>query len=181
MNIILLGNIICFTGSVIMVLTGFVKTKKKILLTQCAQFTIMSAGNFVLGGISGGIADAICVIRNLISLKWEFTLPLKIIFIGIQIALTAVFNDAGIIGWLPVIAACIFTWCLDSKNEILLKALIILAQIMWGIYDISIHNYATLCFDVATCITNLAGIIMILKNKKNNAVDKEVVPENNNL
>lgn len=149
-----------------MVLTGFIKTKKKILIAQCVQYAVMGSGNFVLGGISGGIADYICIVRNLISLKWEFNLPLKIIFIAVQIGLTAFFNEAGFIGWLPVFASCIFTWCLDTKNEILLKILIIFAQAMWAIYDISIHNYSTLIFDIATAITNIVGIIMICKGKK---------------
>ncbi len=149
-----------------MVAVGFFKEKKRILTSQCLQFLIMGAGNLVLGGISGAISDFIGIVRNIISLKINFNWIFKIIFIGLQIALTVIFNDSGLIGWLPVFATCIFTWCLDTKNEILLKLLIILAQIMWGIYDLSFKNYSTMGFDIATILSNTVGIFMICKNKK---------------
>lgn len=156
-----------------MVLIGLIKQKNKILWTQTIQFAVLGAGNLILGGISGAIADFISVIRNLISLKREFTLPFKIIFIGLQIVLTAIFNNAGFIGWLPTLAACIFTWCLDTKNEILLKVLIIFAQLMWAIYDLQIKNYTTLIFDIMTCVSNTIGIFIILtKRNKRIAVDE---------
>jgi len=149
-----------------MVLSGVLKEKNKILWAQNVQFAIMGTGNFVLGGISGGIADYISIVRNLISLKWEFKWYFKIFFIVIQVILTAIFNDMGIIGWLPTAAACIFTWCLDTKNEILLKILIMLAQLMWAIYDLNIKNYSTMAFDIATMISNTIGIIRIIITKK---------------
>lgn len=166
MNRLLLGNIVCFAGSIIMVAVGFIKSKNKILLAQNVQYAIMGTGNLILGGVSGAIADYLSIIRNFISIKIEFKWYFKIIFIAAQVILTALFNDAGIFGWLPTIAACIFTWCLDTKNEILLKCLIILAQIMWGIYDFSIKNYSTLAFDIATIISNIVGIFLVRKNNK---------------
>ncbi len=166
MSMLLLGNAVCMCGSIIMVAIGLVKSKKKILLWQCLQFGLLSVGNLLLGGISGCIADAICVVRNLVSLRREFTTPFKLLFIGLQILLTVLFNDMGLIGWLPVLAACIFTWCLDTQNEVLLKLLIILAQIMWAIYDLAIQNYATIVFDVLTVASNLAGICRILAGRR---------------
>lgn len=166
MNRIIIGNIVCFAGAAIMVAVGFIKEKKKILLGQCVQFLIMGAGNFVLGGISGGIADIVSVFRNIISLKFDYKWYFKVIFIAFQVIMTAIFNNAGFIGWLPTAAACIFTWCLDTKNEILLKLLIILAQIMWAIYDCYFKNFATMAFDIATIVSNLIGIFLILKNRK---------------
>ena len=165
-NTIIIGNIICLAGSAVMVAVGFLKGRKKILAGQCLQYLILGGGNLVLGGISGAIADGVSIVRNLLSLKIQFNWILKVIFIGIQVALTAIFNNAGFVGWLPTLAACIFTWCVDTKNEILLKLLIILAQVMWAVYDLYFKNFSTMAFDIATVISNLAGIFMILKAKK---------------
>lgn len=165
MNRILLGNIICMAGSVIMVLTGLIKSNKKVLLTQCGQYGLLAIGNLVLGGISGFISDLISVARNLFSLKFQIKWHTKILFIVIQIILTAIYNQAGFIGWLPTLATCIFTWCIDTKSEVLMKLLIIFAQTMWGIYDISIKNYGTLIFDLMTIITSIISIIKIKLNR----------------
>lgn len=169
MNRILLGNIICICGSIVMVLIGLIKSNKKVLLAQCAQYSLLAAGNLVLGGISGFISDLISVVRNLFSLKFNINWIGKVFFIIVQIILTAVYNKAGFIGWLPTAATCIFTWCIDTKSEVLLKVLIMVAQAMWGIYDISIKNYGTLIFDLLTIITNGFSIVKISVNKKNNS------------
>ena len=62
---ILLGNIVAFSGCIIMVLIGFVKEKKKILLLQCVQSAFMGTGNLLLGGIvpqlDGLLGDALRV------------------------------------------------------------------------------------------------------------------------
>ncbi|MCQ2575728.1 MAG: YgjV family protein [Treponema sp.] len=179
-KILLLGNIISFAGAIVMVCTGLLKSKKNILIAQCFQYGIMGAGNIILGGITGGIANFISILRNLITIKFNFTTPLKIIFIVLQVIFTAFMNTQGIIGWLPTVAACIFTWCLDTKSEILIKLLIIIAQLMWSIYDISIKNFASLTFDILTIITNIIGIVMIKSKKPETAASdssKETITE----
>ena len=53
MNIIVIGNIVAFIGAILMVLVGFIKTKRNILIAQNIQFLIMGLGNLILGGVSG--------------------------------------------------------------------------------------------------------------------------------
>lgn len=165
MSVLLIGNIISFIGALVMVATGLIKTKKKILITQCFQYGIMGIGNLILGGITGCIANVVSILRNIVGCKIDLTLPLKIFFIIIQIIPTYFLNNMGIVGWLPTFAACIFTFFLDTKNEIVIKLLIILSQIMWGIFDFTISNFAGLTFDILTIITNFIGIFMVKKNK----------------
>ncbi len=150
MNTILLGNIVAFAGAILMVLVGLMKKK---------------IGNLILGGITGGIADFISIARNFICLKWKYTIGWKIFFVAVQAALTAVCNQDGIIGWLPVIAAIAFTWALDSENEVLLKSIIIAAQLMWLIYDLHFLNFVSAAFDVLTCISNFVGIILVIRSR----------------
>lgn len=166
MSKLLLGNIICIIASIIMVLIGLIKSNRKVLLAQCAQYSLFATGNFLLGGISGGISGIIGVTRNLFSLKFQIKWYTKVFFILLQAGLTLRFNNAGFLGWLPTIATFVFTWCIDTKSEILLKLLIIFAQTMWGIYDFSIKNYGTLAFDILTVSTNLFSILKILFTKK---------------
>ena len=167
MNTILLGNAVAFIGAIVMVATGLIKSKKNILIAQSVQFTIMGIGNLILGGFTGFMSNMVSIVRNVVCLKTTLTVPLKLLFIAIQIILGGLVNNLGLIGWMPVCAACIFTWILDTDNEILLKAVIIAMQVMWCIFDFTIQNYISLAMDLFTIISNAAGIFLIKKAEKN--------------
>ena len=164
-NTIFLGNAIAFIGAILMVAIGFIKTKRNILIAQSAQFAIMGIGNLILGGVTGFLANMASIVRNIVCLRTTLTVPLKLLFIGIQLALGLPFNNLGAIGLLPILAACCFTWFLDTESEIFLKSIIILMQLMWCIYDFTIHNYVALSMDIFTILSNAAGIMMTKKQK----------------
>ncbi len=165
MKIILIGNIITFIGALMMIGIGFIKSKKNIIIAQCGQFAVMGIGNLVLGGVTGFITNIVSIVRNMFCLKWQFTTPVKIFFIVIQIAISASVNKSGLIGWLPIAATCIFTWFLDTENDILLKWIIIITVAMWIVYDLSLFNFSSAFFDVMSMISNAIGIIMIKRNE----------------
>ena len=72
---------------------------------------------------------------------------------------------AGFIGWLPLIAAGLFTWFLDTKSEARLKIVILITTLMWLIYDLHYRNYVAATFDVMTFASNLIGFFMVRKVK----------------
>ena len=166
MNRVLLGNIVALAGALCMVFAGLLKTRKKILLLQCAQFGLLGASNLILGAYTAVTSNAIGIARNIFCMRREFTLPWKIGCIAVQVALVLIFNDSGWIGLLPAVATCAFTWYLDSKSEITLKTVIILTTVCWLIYDIYFQNYVTAVFDFATIVTNIIGIAAIRREAK---------------
>ena len=163
MNLLIIGNAICFAGSVIMTLMGLIKNRRRFLAAQSCMNVFFIAGNLCLGGISGAIANAVTMTRNLVCLKWNLNKVLKIFFITVQILLSICFGQTGIIALFPIIGACVFTWFMDTDNMVLLKAIIIGSQLLWLVYDISIRNYATVPFDIATCITNAVALSILIK------------------
>lgn len=169
MNIIL-GNIICGAGAVLMIIAGMLKKREKILILQCAQFGVMGIGNLVLGGISGALSNAFSIVRNLYSLKFKLHWWMGCIFVAAQAALTIFMDEHGWLGWLPVIATAIFTFVINAKNENVLKAAVIAGQVCWAVYDIFLQNYVTFAFDILTIVSNFAGILLSLRKKHN---DKE--------
>ena len=166
MNVILIANIFAFVGASLMAGIGLLKKKQQILIVQCVQFLIMGIANLLLGGVTGFISNIASIVRNLFCLKWEYTTPWKLVFIVMQILLSAGANNLGLLGWFPVISAIIFTWFLDLKNEVHLKIVIIFAQLLWIFYDFNLKNYVTFVFGIITVISNLIGIWMILKDRK---------------
>ena len=163
---VLIANIISFIGASLMVAIGFIKERKHILLAQCAMFLILGIANLLLGGMTGFIANTVSIGRNLWSLRFDLNLPMKILFIAIQMALSVPFNHLGLIGWLPICAVVVFTFFLSSKDERVLKVVIIFGQILWAVYDFSLKNYSAFAFDVLTVITNAIGIWQIQKLRK---------------
>ena len=167
MPIVLIGNIISLLGCTLMVLIGFIKEKKKILSTQCIQFTLQGAANLILGGTSGFISNIVSIARNLCFSKWKSTIWLKIGFIALQIILSisALMNE-GPLALLPIASAVLFTWFLDTKSEVKLKVVIIFTQVFWLVYDFVHLNYVAVCFDCFTMVSNLIGIFMIIGFKR---------------
>ena len=121
LNIVLIANIVALVGSLLMVGVGLLKKKNQILLIQCVQFSIQGAANLLLGGITGAIANAVSIARNLFCLKFEYTACWKVIFLAVQVMLSLGTNNLGMLGWLPVISAMIYTWFLDVKDEVQLN------------------------------------------------------------
>lgn len=163
MNTVLLGNIISLAGAMIMVAIGFVKHRRDILLVQCAQFSVMAVGTLLLGGVTGAISNGVSILRNLFCLKYPLTLPFGLVFISLQFFLTLGFNNMGWRGWLPLAAASTFTLVINTKNEILLKSVIIFGQVCYVVYDLSLQNYASFAFDILTILSNIWGIISLRK------------------
>ena len=165
MNYLLIGNGISMVGCLIMVAIGFLKKKSHILLAQSAQCVFMGIGNLVLGGVSGFISNIVTIVRNLVCLKFPVTVRLKVLFIALQVLLSLGSLGKGMISWLPVLAAAVFTWFLDTKSDVKLKFVILSTQIMWLIYDLYYCNYVASAFDVLTFVSNLIGLYMITKKK----------------
>ena len=164
MNNLLIGNAVSMVGCLIMVGIGFLKRKQHILIAQSIQCLFMGAGNLILGGVSGFICNVVTILRNLVFARRDATLFLKLFFIAVQIVLSLGSLDDGLISWLPILAAAVFTWFLDTKSEAKLKVVILSTQVMWLVYDILYHNYVATTFDVLTMCSNLMGLYMIRKS-----------------
>ena len=166
MNVLLIGNAVSMIGCLIMVLIGFLKKNHQVLIAQSIQCLFMGAGNLILGGISGFISNVVTIFRNLVFLKLKNTVFLKVFFILLQLVLSWSSLTAGFISWLPLIAAALFTWCMDTKNAVKLKKVILCTQVMWLAYDLYFRNYVASAFDVMTMVSNVIGLYMVCKKNK---------------
>ncbi len=166
MEAVLLGNIISFVGCGLMVFIGFIKKRERIIVLQCFQFAIQAVGHFVLGAYMGSITCVVSLLRNVVFARRNVTVRLKLIFILIQLLLSVGGLGDGWIAWMPVLAAVLFTWFLDTKSGVVLKTVIIITQVMWLIYDFSNLNYAAVAFDTFTIVSTTIGIGLILKDRR---------------
>ena len=166
MNIIVIANIISLAGCIVMVLTGLIQTKRNILTAQVFTFALLGLANLLLGGISAVVSNSIAIIRNVYCIKFKLTWPVKLVFMGLQLVLTLIFNDDGLIGYLPLLANIIYISLLDTENEVVLKLGIMTSTACWIVFDFVMLNFSGTVFDVITVISNLVGIIILIKNRK---------------
>lgn len=165
MNTLLIGNLTSFIGCIIMVCIGFLKTKKQILTAQCAQSLLMGLGHLILGGIGGFVCSMLTIVRNLVCIRRQLGLGLKLLFIGLQFLLTINTLGDGLISWLPIFATILFTMYMDTKSDITLKAALMGTLAIWVVYDLHYRNYVTFVFDLLTICSNGVGIYMLKRGK----------------
>ena len=163
MTYIIIGNIIALIASLLMVISGIVKTKKEVLFYQTLEVGTATVAYAFLGALSGVVINAINVLRNYLAYKDKLNIIYKAFLTILSITLVLLFNKEGLVGLLPLIAIIIYLWSLDIKNIIKFKKLIIFLMILWIIYDFIVHNYVAVIFDILTILTNITSIVSIKK------------------
>lgn len=164
---IIIGNIIALVASILMVYSGFIKKKKKILYIQTTQIGLSVVSNIILGGITGAIINFLCCIRNILYYNKKLNTFFKVLLTILSIILSLKFNNSGFIGLLPLISMVSYIWLMSIKNIIGFKSLIIFSTTMWLIYDFSIKSYTSSIFDFMNIVANFISILQILYEKKN--------------
>lgn len=162
--LLIVGNLIALIASILMVYSGILKEKKKILFVQTIQIGLSVLSNIVLGGITGAIINGISMIRNIICYKDKLGLKEKIIITVLSVVLSIIVNNLGVIGFLPVISTIVYIWLMNIKDVKKFKLLIIFTMFMWFIYDFTIKSYTSTIFDILTIISNMISLVYV-KNK----------------
>lgn len=161
--VLIIGNAIALIASILMVYSGIIKQKKKILYIQSIQIGLSVISNIVLNGISGAIINSISFIRNILCYKNKLGVNEKIILTILSVVLILCFNNLGLIGILPLISTIVYLWFMTIKNITKFKMLIIFTMVLWSIYDFTIQSYISCIFDIFTILTNTISIIKIKK------------------
>ena len=161
------GNIVALIASILMVISGSLKDRKKIIYVQTLQIIAFTITDLILGGYTGAIINLISLVRNVLSYNDKLNNTAKIILIILSISLSLYFNNLGLIGLLPIISMVAFTLFMNTKDTIKLKALIIFTMVLWLIFDIYIKSYTSAIFDFISIIANIFTSIQLYKNLKN--------------
>lgn len=165
-TLLIIGNTIALIASILMVLSGIIKNKKKFIYVQSIQIFLSVISNLVLNGITGAIINFISFIRNVLCYKNKLGLIAKIIITIISIVLCVLFNNLGIIGYLPLISTIIYLWLMNEKDIIKFKYIVIITIGLWIVYDFTIKSYTAAIFDILYVVTNTISVIQIKRRRK---------------
>lgn len=165
---IVVANAFSLAGCILMALSGLLKHKKSIVVSNSIQCALLGTSNAMLGGWTGTASDGVAVLRNIYSLFGHFNWVAKLVFCLLHVSLILPFNTLGLIGLMPGLASCIFTLLLGYDDVKMLKVGIISAQACWLSFDVSIKNYVGVLFDIFTIVTNVIGIAHIITRRNMN-------------
>lgn len=167
---LILGNIVALIASILMVISGSLKDRKKIIYVQTLQIIAFTISDLILGGYTGAIINVISLIRNNLSYVDKLTTMPKIILITLSIVLSICFNNLGLVGMLPVISMVSFTLLMNIKDVIKFKLLIIFTMILWFTFDLCIRSYTSAIFDFFSIIANIfTAYQLYVKEKQRNS------------
>ena len=166
MTNIIIANIIGLIASLLMIYTGIIKRKDKILLVQTIQIGFSVLSNILLDGITGAIINTISCIRNILCYKEKLGKLAKALIIISSVVLSLMFNNLGFIGILPIISTIAYTLFMNTKDIIKFKYLTIFIMILWCTYDFYIKSYAAAAFDFMTIILNIFSVLKIIIEKR---------------
>lgn len=138
--------------------SGTRKKYKEIMAVQIVSQFFYAASSIALKGYSSTVQNVVAVFRNLAAMKNIKSRVLEWVLILAGVVLGIIFNNRGLLGWLPVIANLEYSIAVFKlkDNEKYLKAAFIINMVMYAVFSAAIMNYV----GVASC-TAIAGTTLI--------------------
>ena len=160
-----IANVIDFLASILMVASGSIKKKAKILAVQIIQLLMQSVSMLLLGGITGAVNNVLSCLRNYLCYKEKLSTIWKVLLIAASIAMTVLFNDQGLIGMLPAAVCTVFIIFMDVKDPVKFKLLVTLSFLPWMVYHFILKAYVGAAVDAATILTNTVTLVAMARKK----------------
>ena len=140
------------------------ENKRDLVFTQSISQFIYGLSSIFLKGYSASVQNFISIIRNYFALKEDRSKTVECLLILAGIVLGFVFNNRGLIGWLPILANLEYSLAVFyiKDNERLIKISFLITVIMYTIFNIFILNIVG---TITNSIVIISYTINLLKNK----------------
>ena len=124
------------------------------------EFETQESGTIILKGCSSTEQNAVAILRNLAAMKNIKSRVIEWTLILLGVVLGIVFNNRGLIGWLPVIAnleysAAVFRF---RDQERRLKYAFILNMVMYVVFSFAIMNYVGAVANIVVAVTTAISL-----------------------
>ena len=158
---VIIGNI-CSLGA--MVTDSVSSTRKKhreILAVQILSQVFYGAGSIILKGYSSTAQNLVAVIRNLTAIKGVKHKGVEWILIALGVILGIIWNNRGLIGWLPIAANLEYSIAMFRfrENERGLKLAFLLNMLMYSVFSFIIMNYVGVAANIVVAVTTAVSLI----------------------
>ena len=157
---LILGNL-CSLGAMISDSVSGTRTKRtQILGIQILSQVFYGMGSIILKGYSGTVQNAVAILRNLAAMKNIKSKVLEWALVVLGVALGIVFNNRGLIGWLPIVANLEYSLAVFQfkNNEKLLKIAFIINMLMFVVFSAAIQNYVGIVGNLVVAVTTAIAL-----------------------
>ena len=162
---VILGNLFSLCAMISDSVSGTRKRHSEIMAVQTVSQFFYAASSIVLKGYSSTVQNVVAVFRNLAAMKNVKSKVLEVALIAAGVVLGIVFNNRGLLGWLPIIANLEYSVCVFRfrDNEKGLKLAFIINMVMYAVFSAVIMNYV----GVLSCsVIAVTTAVSLLRAKK---------------
>ena len=164
---IVIGNIISFFASIVLVLSCVVNDKRQAYKYQSIEALILAVSSAFFLSWTGILTMLIAAARNYLVMNEKLSSRLAIMFIIITIILCPIINTMGLIGLLPMIGIVQLTICNYYLKEIKwIKVAFIVNLLIYAVYFIGIYDLVSCATQIITAIIGFISLIRLIRNEK---------------
>lgn len=160
----LLAQIFAFLSSLCLLVSFWQRKRKKILYFQTLDSTFDIIQYLLLGAYTGSLISLLGATRAYIFSKTNNNFFLFLFLLLYIIASIITFN--GLISFLPLIAALVYTIVTWNKREKNIRLFSILVFFLWFIYDILVKAYISSITDIILISSNFLAFYKLDKKGK---------------
>ncbi len=165
---IIVGNVCSLCAMVTDSISGTRKRRTQILGIQIISQFFYAAGSMILKGYSSTAQNFVAILRNLAGMKNIKSKVIEWTLILLGVALGIVFNNRGLLGWLPIVANLIYSVAIFQfkDNEKWLKIVFIINLLMYTVFSAVIQNYVGAVANTVVAIITAISLIKAAHDKK---------------
>ena len=157
---IIIGNI-CSIGAMITdSISGTRKKNSEILGIQILSQVFYGAGSIILRGYSGTTQNLVAIFRKLAGMKDIKNKLVEWILVAAGVVLGILFNNRGLLGWLPIIANLIYSVAIFMfrDNDRALKMAFVINMVMYCAFGLVIKNYVGAAANIVVAVTTAISL-----------------------
>jgi hypothetical protein len=164
---IIVGNLLSLCAMITDSISGTRKKHSEIMAVQIVSQFFYGASSIALKGYSSTVQNVVAVFRNLAAMKNVKSKVLEWTLVLAGVVLGAVFNNRGLLGWLPIIANLEYSIAVFrlKGNERALKVAFILNALMFAVFNGVIMNYVGVVASMVIAVTTAVSVIKTAKEK----------------
>ena len=155
--------------------SGTRKKHGEILAIQMLSQVFYGVGTIILKGYSSTVQNAVAFLRNLAAMKNVKSKVVEWTLILLGVVLGIVFNNRGLIGWLPVVANLEYSVAVFRfrDQERRLKYAFILNMLMYVVFSYAIMNYVGVAANIVVAVTTAISLIRERRRETSDTKNKE--------
>ena len=163
----LIAQIFSAIGAVLLLISTFSDTKKKMLGIQIFDAASNTIADALLGGWSGVMLNIIGIVRNITTIKGDgkTNKALLSVLVFFTSVVTVMLNPSG---FLPLIAELEYTIVVSRCDLFKSKIALSLNLFLWLFYDILLQSYPVAIADLIILISSLFAIAKTSDSRNQN-------------